>query len=300
MEQTRSGTISIARDLSSQIGKSLLMSIPPVRRWRLQRPRTSFYINELDPYLRDNAFLGLNLLLEHAGGVKGKSVCEIGPGDFLTSGLSMLAAGARRYTVIDRFPGNYFGETARGFYREIGANWSRFYPDLEWNSAVDAGTFPDDCGHLIELIGKPIEDVRPAEKFDVVCSFQVGEHVSDIRVFARVHNELLAEGGIGLHRVDFGPHDVWSQYSDPTTFLRFPDFVWQMTGSNRGIPNRRRHNEFLDAFREANLDVEVLLVEHFDEQSVDLSRLDRQFLSMPKEDVLVKTAVYRLHRRSPV
>ncbi len=299
MKENKSGTSAILRDLSTQIGKSILMALPPVRRWRLRSPRTSNNLNEPDIYLRDSAFLGLNLLLAHAGadGVKAKSICEIGPGDFLSSGLSMLAAGAWQYTAIDRFPGNYYGKEAKRLYEEIAAEWSKYYPTIDWDKSIDVKSFPEGYESRIKLIAEPIEKVTLTTGFDIVCSFQVAEHVSDIDVFAEAHNRLLKKDGIGVHRVDLGPHDVWSEYRDPTTFLRFPSSVWGLTGSNRGIPNRRRHHEFLEAFDKANLDVEILLTEHFDEEFIDYSKLDKQFLSMPKDSVLTKTAIYRLKRR---
>lgn len=293
----RSGYLSISRDLATQIGKSVLMALPPVRRWRLNRPRTSHDTSDFDQYLKENAFLGLDHLLEYGGGVSGKSICEIGPGDFLSSGLSMLAAGAAKYTALDRFPGNYAGDAAKDVYRRIAENWSRFYPEIRWKPSIDAARFPEKYSHLVDTLPQSIESVRLDEKFDVLCSFQVAEHVSDIYAFAAAHNEFLKSDGAGLHRVDFGPHDVWSNYRDPTTFLRFPDALWRMTGSNRGIPNRRRHNEFLDAFEEANLDVEILLLESFDEGIVEYAKLEKRFQTMPKDAVLTRTAVYRLKRR---
>lgn len=294
---SKSGTLAIARDLATQMAKSALMALPPVRRWRLRSVRTSHDPNDLDQFLQENAFLGLNLLLDHDGEIGGKSVCEIGPGDFLSSGLSMLAAGASKYTALDRFQGNYDGEIAKDVYKKIAANWTRYYPDIGWEPGIDAEKFPEDYAHLVRTIAEPIETARVSEKFDIVCSFQVGEHVSDINAFAEAHNELLGPDAIGLHRVDFGPHDVWHGYRDPTTFLRFSDRIWRLTGSNRGIPNRRRHHEFLSAFEKANLEVDVLLMEHFDEELVDHSKLDKQFRSMPKDSVLVKTAIYRLKKR---
>ena len=68
----------------------------------------------------------------------------------------------------------------------------------------------------------------------MICSFQVGEHITDIDAFARTNMELLEKpGGVALHRVDFGPHDCWYSYDDPMTFLRFSDGAWRLTGSNR-------------------------------------------------------------------
>jgi hypothetical protein len=51
---------------------------------------------------------------------------------------------------------------------------------------------------------------------------------------------LLKPKGIMVHRVDYGPHDVWRSYPD-STFLRIPEALWQAMGSNRGYPNRVRH-----------------------------------------------------------
>lgn len=293
---SKSGALPIARDLATQMAKSALMALPPVRRWRLRSVRTSHDPNDLDQYLQENAFLGLKLLLENDGDIGNRSICEIGPGDFLSSGLSMLAAGAAKYTALDRFQGNYGGEIAKDIYKKISSNWYRYFPDLKWNDSIDAERFPEDYGEVVTTIAEPIEKARVEDKFDILCSFQVGEHVSDIQAFAEAHNELLGPNGFGLHRVDLGPHDVWHEYRDPTTFLRFPDLVWRMTGSNRGIPNRRRHHEFLHAFEKANLEVEVLMTEHFDEELINHSRLHRQFRQMPKESLLVKTAVYRLRK----
>jgi hypothetical protein len=221
MERNKSGQVSIALDLVSQIGKNLLMGSSAVRRWRLNRPRTGTIYSNADEFLRNYAFCSLELLRENVGDIRGKTVCEIGPGDYLTSGLSNLAAGASRYGVIDRFPGDYFGETAKGWYREIEQNWRRFYPDLQWDASLRADEFPESAADRLELIGQPLETAVTALKYDIVCSFQVGEHLSDIDAFAEMHNRVLENGGIGLHRVDFGPHDVWFSYRDPLTFLHF-------------------------------------------------------------------------------
>ena len=297
MERNRSGQISIGRDLLSQIAKNLLMGSSTVRKWRLKRPRTAIETENVDQFLRSNAFASLDLLLEHAGDLTDRSVCEIGAGDYLTSGLSILAAGASKYGVIDRFPGDYFGETAKFWYGEIEKNWARFYPEIDWNSAVNSNEFPENAGSKLELIGEPLEKAKTKQKYDIVCSFQVGEHISDINAFAAIHNRILEDGGIGLHRVDFGPHDVWFWYRDPGTFLRFSDKIWNMTGSNRGVPNRKRHHEFMAAFERANLNVEILYSDNFDRSLMDLDKLNQKFREMPLDSVLTGTAIYRLTRK---
>ena len=297
MERNRTGQISIAKDLAVQIAKNFAMGSASVRRWRLKRPKTATAYSNADEFLNNYAFGSLDLILEHTGSLKGKSVCEIGPGDYLTSGLSILAAGASRYCVIDRFPGDYFGELAKRWYGEIENNWARFYPNLPWNETLSAQHFPENIEDRLELIGDPLETAKASQKYDLICSFQVAEHVTDIDAFAEVHNRVLTDGGIGLHRVDFGPHDCWFSYRDPGVFLHFSDRVWQLTGSNRGVPNRKRHHEFLAAFERASLNVDVLFLDYFDKSLMDLEKLNRNFLQMPMDSVLTGTAVYRLTRK---
>lgn len=297
MERTRSGHLNIAKDLTVQIAKNFLMGSVAFRRWRLKRPKTATTYSNIEEFLTNYAFGSLGLILEYSGDLRGKSVCEIGPGDYLTSGLSILAAGAEHYCVIDRFPGDYFGEAAKGWYREIKNNWERFFTNLPWDKTIEAEHFPENSTDKLELIGEPLESAQTSRKYDLICSFQVAEHITDIDAFAEIHDRILTDEGVGLHRVDFGPHDCWFYYRDPGVFLRFSDRLWQLTGSNRGIPNRRRHHEFLAAFDRAGLKVEVLFLDHFDRSLMDLKKLNKKFLEMPMESVLIGTAIYRLSKK---
>ncbi|MBP9664474.1 MAG: hypothetical protein KBD94_07600 [Pyrinomonadaceae bacterium] len=298
MKRTRTGSLNIARDLVTQIGKNLLMGTRLVRNWRLKRPRTAAYHVNTDEFLQNYAFASLNLLLEYVGDLNGKSVCEIGPGDHLTSGMSILAAGASQYGGIDRFPGDYSGEASKHWYAEIARHWAQSYPNLPWPRWLNAADFPEGYPDRVEVIGQPLETAETTQKYDIVCSFQVAEHLSDIQAFADVHIRVLTDEGVGLHRVDFGPHDCWFQYRDPGTFLWFSDWLWKLTGSNRGVPNRKRHHEFMQAFDNADLAVEVLYTNDFDRSMMDLGRLNRKFREMPIESVLTGTAIYRLTQKS--
>jgi hypothetical protein len=210
----------------------------------------------------------------------------------------MLAAGAARYAVIDRFPGDYTGETAKRWYRGIEDNWSRTFPEIKWAKNLRAEDFPEQYEDRLELIKQPIETARTDSQFDIVCSFQVGEHISNIDAFCEMNKRLLNEpDGVALHRVDFGPHDSWHPYYDPLTFLRFSDRAWKLTGSNRGAPNRFRHHEFMAAFERAGLAVEIAYSADFKEETIDFSRLHPRFQAMPRESILLGTAIYLLRRK---
>lgn len=295
MEKLKSGKINICKDFLKETAKNVLMGTASGRNWRLKRPRAGAYFTGSDAELERYAFSGLNLLIKYLGGVRGKSVCEIGAGDYLTSGLAILAAGASRYAVIDRFPGDYTGAIAKKWYQGIEENWARTYPEIVWASDFQAVDFPEKYPEKLELIKEGVETADTKSKFDVVCSFQVGEHISDIDAFAEMHNRLLKNSeSAAVHRIDYGPHDSWRTYQDPLTFLRFSDATWNLTGSNRGVPNRFRHHEFMAAFERANLSVEVVHTELFNEKEIDFDLLSKKFHTMSRESMLIGTGIYLL------
>ena len=279
-------------DVLSEIARNLAMSLPPLRAWRLRRPRTGVSYTgssgELDRY----AFLGLDILIERVGPLAGRSVVEFGPGDVLSSGLAMLAAGAGRYAAFDRFKGDYGGAEAKKWYAAVEARWSEKYPAVPWPAWLEAEKFPHSYPDRVTSLEFGVERVPDMGQFDIVCSFQVGEHVSDIAAFANATKAMLTRGGVAVHRVDFGPHGLWEKYSDPLTFLRLPDLAWRWMGSARGTPNRRRVHEFIDAFRAAGLGVELHDLEFFESTRIDRSKLHRRFQAMPPESLRTRTALF--------
>jgi SAM-dependent methyltransferase len=241
--------LAVSATVVKEIGKNLLMTIPAVSRLRAKRGRTALppEPDQLQRYVFDL----FESVTTHSGNIAGKSVLEIGPGDNLVTGLAFMAAGAKSYTALDRFPGDYASDDARRWYRLLADHWS--YGD--WPVGLDPDRFPDhpavfSKGHAVESAGGGLD------RYDVVCSFAVGEHVSDIDQFARLTHDALSPGGVAVHVIDFGGHQ-WNRFGDPFLFLKFPDAVWQMMGSARGEPNRVRFDAFKSCFERAGLTVEV-------------------------------------------
>lgn len=231
-----------------EIAKNLAMTIPLVRKARAKVGRTIITPptkEALDRY----AFDLFRTVQSHCGGVEGKSILEIGPGDNLVTGLAFLAAGAKSYTVIDRFQGAYSSPIARSWYRLLASNW----PYGEWPAHLDPETFPGAAVSVKEL---SVEGVSNVDQYDVVCSYHVGEHVSDIRAFSDLTRRALAPNGVGVHVVDFGGHQ-WNRFGDPFLFLKFPALIWNLMGSARGECNRVRFEDYAGYFERAGLSVEV-------------------------------------------
>jgi hypothetical protein len=123
----------------------------------------------------------------------------------------------------------------------------------------------------------------------------VGEHVNSVRAFAEMNARLLAPNGVGVHRVDFGPHGCWANYHDPLTFLRFPDWLWELMGSNRGTPNRRRYHEFCREFERAGLKIDVIGRELFQKEKIEFTKMAGNFRGMPEDSIATGTAIFICH-----
>lgn len=284
-------------DIGTQTAKNVAMGIRPLRSARLRRPRASVAFTGSDELIERYALQALRALLEHNGTVKGRSIVEFGPGDNLVSGLALLAAGAESYTTLDRFVPDYSAHDAKRWYAGLAEVWPKYFPDHPWPGWLEPGTFPFGLGHRVGFIEGSVEEARVERRFDLVCSFQVGEHVDDVNRFATLTAGLIAPGGLAMHRVDFGPHECWTRYDDPLTFLHFPPALWSAMGSNRGTSNRVRHHEFLAAFAEAGLRVKCAERDCFAEGSARIERLPRRFRAMPTESLLTGSAVYLCSHR---
>jgi SAM-dependent methyltransferase len=286
----------VAFDICKEVAKNAAMAVAPVRQWRTAHARTSTRFAEevADRY----AFGCLDSILPVVGSVAGLHVVEIGPGDHLASGLAILAAGAASYTAIDRFPGDYDGEVAQEWYRGVETLWPRRFAKLRWPEYLDASRFPGAYRDRVRVLPTSIESVDHGNSrsrvglCDIICSFHVGEHVSDIEAFARLTAEVLAPNGVAIHFVNFRPHQYGGLYPDTLAFLRLPDWLWYLMGSARGTPNRRRFHELVAAFESAGLSVEADVIERLPENQIDRRALARRFRDMPVDSLAVMQATF--------
>ena len=280
----------IIRDMARELAANVAMSVAPVRNWRINRPRAGarFSPGLLERY----AFQALRGLERHGVQVEGRSVAEFGPGDTLAAGLALLAAGAETYTCLDRFVPDYSRPAAREWYREVRAAWHQSFPGRSWPAWLEPDRFPVAYPHRARVLDVAVERAQQDERYDVVCSWQVGEHVEDIRAFATLTAAMLKSNGVAVHRVDFGPHGCWERYEDPLTFLRFPRWAWRAMGSARGVPNRHRHHEFMQAWEAARLAVECRELTRFAPESIRFDRLHPTFRGMPRESLLTRDVIY--------
>lgn len=284
------------KDVLREMAANAAMAVPPVREWRINRPRTGTEFNGDPEVLERYAFQAVRGLERHVGPVTGRSIVEFGPGDTLAAGLAMLARGASLYAALDRFVPDYSNAGAKRWYAGVRDAWEVAFGE-PWPDGLDADGFPE-TSSKVQYIQGSVERAATSDTFDIVTSWQVGEHVRDFGAFARLTAALLAPDGVAVHRVDFGAHDCWRRYDDPLMFLRFSPRVWSAMGSHRGFPNRVRHHECMEAWDAAGLAVECREVTHFDEASIDFSKLHRSFAGAPRDSLMVQDVVYVCRRTS--
>ena len=263
-----------------EVLKNLGMAFPPLGKIRTLLGRTSLEpsIPNLDRYVL-NLVNKVNL---HCNGIRNKSILEIGPGDHLASGLAMLALGAKSYTAIDRFPGNYNNPKANKWYEYLKKNW----PYGAWPDEISITTWLD--SKKVFKINGGIEELSLDRQYDIVCSYAVGEHVSDVSKFAESHRRILKSNGVAMHHIDFGGHR-WDKFGDPFLFLKFPNFVWRIMGSARGEPNRIPMSGFTKVFHAAGLHVSV-----HDEISFEINPEDEWVNSVAYENIQISSATFVL------
>jgi SAM-dependent methyltransferase len=128
-----------------------------------------------------------------------------------------------------------------------------------------------------------IEDTPlPAECFDVIYSHAALEHVSDPAKSVATIARLLRPGGVTSHVIDLRDH---RDFDNAHAFLGYPEWLWRMSGNNRGWPNRWRASDWSATFEAAGLDTEVTST--VDAPLPSSQKLARRFAGKDRADLEV-------------
>jgi SAM-dependent methyltransferase len=273
------------------------MGIPPIKKRRIRKGRTIGFPADvkarsvLDQFNFYIAAIGLE-------GIQGKAIAEIGPGDALPLAILFLAAGAKRYVAVDRFMGDIFGPRALELYDAVVA-----IAPQRLVAALNELYRSENCASVseflrrtdrVQLHASPIEQLSDSRDLqaDYIVSFNVIEHLADLPQALRGMGSILSPTGRMIHRIDYGPHDIWQRYRNPLTFLTIPAFLWRMTTSNRGCPNRVRHQEFMAMVHALGLESSAKIGRRASSTDVIEARpyLAAEFRHMSDQDIAVLDA----------
>jgi len=202
-----------------------------------------------------------------------KQVLEIGSGRYARFALQMLAAGAKRVTLIDPY--------AVPLKRP--AHLSMLLGDC-----AKLGLNCDDVLSRIDVVSCDIAELPTPgsnEKVDLAISYSVLEHARDPEAVLKSCWCWLKPDGVTYHIIDLRDHSLRFRY--PFEMLTFSDRVWSRwldLGGGFHL-NRWRAPDYVHAAQKArfiNVGFEVLSK---DEQTLKeiLPRLHPRFRSMPIE-----------------
>jgi SAM-dependent methyltransferase len=229
-----------------EAAKNFAMHFEPVVRLRKR-----IFAKQNDPRLLIGEYFDFqwqtycNALQESGLRVAGAEVLELGTGPVLANGVRFIAEGAASYTALERFDLLRRDTEVREAYRQL---IKRLPPEAQQRcrGLIRDDSSPGLFDRRIRCVVKKIEDsvaeIEPA-KCDFVFSFDALEHVDDLFSTLQSIRSLLKPGGVMIHRVDVGAHNVNSNVHR-LAHLTVSDGVWRMLSSKRAICNRARPNEF--------------------------------------------------------
>jgi SAM-dependent methyltransferase len=209
-----------------------------LRRSLIIRPglETSEPASAVARYCETLAARGLSLL--------GKRVLVFGYGGNFAIGAELLKAGARHAVLLDRFTP----------------------PDNRRNHEL-VQTYPDyfvlhdgkvqTVNEFITLIHEDVRNIKVSEKFDVVLSSSVYEHLDDVDGLTAALAAITAKDGIHLHYVDLRDH----YFKLPFEMLKFSEQTWKMWLNPTSNLNRFRLRDYRRIFEKYFSDVTIKILE---------------------------------------
>ncbi len=221
----------------------------------------------------------LNTLRELSGEADffaGKKILEIGPGPDLLLGLLALESGARSYSAIDYFP---VLSAPLSFYENL-------KKDLKAPQALKAVDHVRSSLSENKPIGSPeikyrilgIERLEGTkDKYDLIFSKDVLEHVDDLNSAFRAMRSALALGGRMIHKIDFQTHTSFIQDKDRLNFLRYSNYIYNNFVKFKGGPNRLRLPEVISLAKNNGFEIETIRIDK--QMGADELKKSKRFLS---------------------
>lgn len=175
----------------------------------------------------------------------GKTVLEYGPGDLPGVGMLLVAMGAERVHCVDRFALVNIDSKSLDVIKCLsdmlsGDQLKRFNECFLDPEMPQKGLNSDRIHYVINKNGLS----GMMNEADLVISRAVLEHVNDLEATFADMACAMPPGALALHLVDLKSHGL--HRGNPLDFLEYPQWLWNLMYSHKGVPNRWRVNGYKD------------------------------------------------------
>jgi len=188
-----------------------------------------------------------------------KKVLEVGPGPDLMLGLLTLENGASSYQAIDYFP---VLSAPPFFYKKISetlTNPVAIKAAQELSSSLPNSQEINVSNLSYKILG--IEKLGSLqEKYDIIFSKDVLEHIDDLDSAFKAMKQSLTPNGYMIHKVDFQTHTSFIQETDRLNFLRYSENIYKKFVKFRGGPNRLRLPELIELAKASGFTIEKIYI----------------------------------------
>ncbi|MEW6557425.1 MAG: methyltransferase domain-containing protein [Elusimicrobiota bacterium] len=232
----------------------------------------------------------LKIYTNSANPFTGKNVLELCPGQDIGTGIIILALGAKSYTAVDKNKLMY--RTPSTFYNVL-LNHLEKLPGYETAQKAAADFQKSEFNGSIRYIWDARFDLQQlsSEKFDILVSQAVLEHIVDIHAIFQILYFKLKPNAVMVHEVDLGTHTGFIRDLDPLNLLRYSDTVWNLVKFD-GSPNRLRMTDYQNIFTELGfVKVETKQKMVLDSEYVKKVKpwLSAEFRKYPEYDIETKS-----------
>lgn len=176
--------------------------------------------------------------------------CEAGPGDCLATAATVLALGAKKVDLVELQP-----PVLNAKQREVIDALSQKGIPVDTNILWQGDSVQLNPEKVSYHTGFMDDYVAP-ERYSLVYSFCVLEHVEDIEQFFKSCYDATQPGGINIHMIDLGGHGQFEDPTPPLDFQTYPDWLYSMMYPKFERATRRFLHEYLQVLKSKGFEIE--------------------------------------------
>lgn len=189
------------------------------------------------------------------------NVCELGPGDNSGIALMMLADGAAKVDLADRFYSHRNVDNHAQIYSALANEDKRIAAILKLSNLKDESTFPGVKRYYGPSAAGETFFEKRISSYDFIISRSVLEHTTNPLLTLELMYQALKLGGTLIHKVDLRDHGMFTPYHHDLKFLEISNPIYWMMAHHSGLPNRILINQYRDCASRLSQDHQLLITQ---------------------------------------